>query len=391
MMPAGRTRLRRLLEQMRADPDTVEGVTAAARARSVLVGALPQQDVQRHIAALMAAVSAAYIDGVELSDNIHVADRLAEDRALQGIPLGALLEGFQAGRQYVMHQIFERTTRTGIEPDELFAGLMELDALANALQNRLVYVYRETELSLTRTTHAVRLQALRRLLHKGPAGTAAAVGLDPHRRYHCVIADVSAPREARQFEAALTTADGLCGMVDGYLCAVSGRLPEKDFDILLVAAPAVPASQLAGAYRLCQTALASARRRQLRGLQHLTSLALPLSVDTHPALGRMLAAEHLACLDRDDEFHRLLAKTALTYLEHGGRTDLVAGALHVHPNTVKHRLRRMAELTSFDPTPNGNGSLAHALRWWWALQSWLAPVADKLKLDGEAESLEHGG
>src|SRR5262245_36842707 len=137
-MPAGRTRLRRLLEQMRAEPDTVEGVTSAARAKSALVAALPQQDVQRHIAALMAAVSSAYIDGVELGDSIHVADRLAEDRALQGIPLASLLEGFQAGRHYVMTQIFERTAKTDIGPDEVFACLIELDALANEMQNRLV-------------------------------------------------------------------------------------------------------------------------------------------------------------------------------------------------------------------------------------------------------------
>jgi hypothetical protein len=368
--------LRRVLEQMRADPDTLEGVTAAARARSALVAALPPQDVQRHIAALLAAVSSAYIDGVELGESLYVADRLAEDRALQGIPLAALLEGFQAGRHYVMAQVFERTAGSTLAPTEVFGGLMELDCLANEIQNRLVHVYRETELSLTRTTHAVRLQALRALLHGGPVTSEA--GLSLRKRYHCTLADVSDPREARRFEAALTTAGGLCGMVDGYLCAISGWLPEGPFDILLVAAPAVPVTELAGAYRLCQTALVSARRRDFKGLRHLTSLALPLSVDTHPALGRMLAVEHLAGLDPSDEFHRLVARTALAYLEHGGRTDLVASNLHIHPNTVKHRLRRMAELTPFAPAPTGKNSLAHAMRWWWALQSWLSPVADEL-------------
>ncbi|MET0134503.1 MAG: helix-turn-helix domain-containing protein [Kibdelosporangium sp.] len=374
----GRSALRRLLEQMRADPGTLDGVTAAARAKSALVAALPPQDVQRHIAALLAAVSSAYIEGTELGDSVYVADRLAEDRALQGIPLGSLLEGFQAGRHYVMTQVFERSARTDLVAEDVFDGLIELDALANEIQNRLIHTYRETELSLTRTTHAVRLQALRTLLQGGPMSGVLEAGLDPHKRYHCTIADVSAPREARQFEAALTTADGLCGMVDGYLCAVSARLPEQRFSILLVSAPAVPATELAAAYRLCQTALTSARRRQLHGLQHLTALALSLSVDTHPALGRMLATEHLDGLDRADEFHRLLAETALSYLEHGGRTDLVAGALHVHPNTVKHRLRRLAELTAFNPAPNGKGSLAHAMSWWWALQSWLSPVAHEL-------------
>jgi len=366
--------LRKMLEQMRAEPDTVIGVTAAARANSALVAALPEHDVQRHVAALLAAVSSAFIDRVDLGESVQVADRLAEDRALQGIPLAALLEGFQAGRQWVMTQIFEQCST--VEPKEIFEGLMELDGLANQIQNRLVHVYRETELSLTRTTHAVRLQALRTLLQGGPVSVEA--GLDTRKRYHCVLADVSAPREARRFEAALTSADGLCGMVDGYLCAVSGRLPEERFEILLVATPAVPMSDLAGAYRLCQTALVSARRRNLTGLRHLTTLALPLSIDSHPALGRMLVAENLSGLDPEDEFHQLLARTALAYLEHGGRTDLVAGALHVHPNTVKHRLRRMAELTAFNPVPTGKNSLAHAMRWWWALQSWLSAIAHEL-------------
>jgi hypothetical protein len=369
--------LRRLLEQMRADPGTLDGVTEAARARSALVAALPAQDVQRHIASLLAAVSSAFIEDVDLGESVYVADRLAEDRALQGIPLTALLEGFQAGRQHVLHQVIARTAEQQLPMAEVLHGLLELDGYANEMQNRLIHVYRETELSLTRTTHAVRLQALRTLLHDGPASSITEAGLDPRKRYHCTIVDVSAPREARQFESALTTTDGICGMVDGYLCAVNPRLPQEKFDLLLVAAPAVPATELAGAYRLCQTALASARRRGMRGLRQLTSLALPLSVDSHPTLGQMLAAELLADLDPGDEFHRLLAETALGYLEHGGRTDLVAAALHVHPNTVKHRLRRLSELTSFDSAPAGGNTLAQGMRWWWALQSWLSPVGDQ--------------
>ncbi len=366
--------LRKVLEQMRADPDTLIGVTAAARASSALVAALPLQDVQQHVGGLLLAVSSAYIDRVDLGESATAADRLAEDRAVQGIPLAALLEGFQAGRQFVMTQIFERTD--GLEPKEVFEGLMEQDALANEIQNRLIHVYQETQLSLARTTHAVRLQALRALLQGGPVSGEA--GLDLRKKYHCTLVDVSAPKDARRFESALTTADGLCGMVDGYLCAVTTRIPEGPFEVLLVAAPAVPVGELAGSYRLCQTALVSARRRGLTGLMHLTGLALALSVDTHPALGRMLAAENLTGLDPADEFHQLLAQTALAYLEHGGRTDLVASALHVHPNTVKHRLRRMAELTSFNPVPTGRNSLAHAMRWWWALQSWLTPVTHEL-------------
>jgi DNA-binding PucR family transcriptional regulator len=181
---------------------------------------------------------------------------------------------------------------------------------------------------------------------------------------------VGDPREARRAEAALGSPDGVSCLVDGRLCAVTTRLP-AGAAMLVIAGPAVPPGELAEVYRLCRIALASARRRGLHGLRRLTALAMPVALDAHPKLGELLVREYLARLDAADEFHRLLAETALTYLDHGSRADHTAVALHVHPNTVKHRLRRLARLTSFDePAPPGE-TLAHALRWRWALRAWL--------------------
>jgi len=69
-----------------------------------------------------------------------------------------------------------------------------------------------------------------------------------------------------------------------------------------------------------------------------------------------------------------------------GRVGAVLGAaLHAAGHDVvaaagesDASLRRMAELTEFNPVPTGKNSLAHAMRWWWALQSWLSPVAHEL-------------
>jgi hypothetical protein len=44
----------------------------------------------------------------------------------------------------------------------------------------------------------------------------------------------------------------------------------------------------------------------------------------------------------------------------------------VHPNTVKHRLRRLADLTSFEVAGPPGDALTHAVRWWWSLRTWLA-------------------
>jgi PucR C-terminal helix-turn-helix domain len=363
--------LRRLMERMRADPGLLEAVVEAARAGSPPIAALPVQEVRRHIAALLAVVSAAFIDASGLSEeDARVADRLATDRALQGVPLTALLDGFQAARSYVLMRLLNAARSAGVSLDALIEEIMELDAYAHELQNRLIHAFRESELSLAHSAQAARVQALRDLLAGGPACSAADAGLDVRLRYHCLVADVGDPREARRAEAALSSPDGVSGLVDGRLCAVTTRLP-AGAAMLVIAGPAVPPGELAEVYRLCRSALASARRRGLHGLLRLTALAMPVALDAHPKLGELLVREYLTRLDPADEFHRLLAETALTYLDHGCRADHTAVALHVHPNTVKHRLRRLARLTSFDePAPPGE-TLAHALRWRWALRTWL--------------------
>jgi DNA-binding PucR family transcriptional regulator len=54
---------------------------------------------------------------------------------------------------------------------------------------------------------------------------------------------------------------------------------------------------------------------------------------------RTLAAEGTAVLD-----------TVATYLEVGGSLEATGRALFLHPNTVRYRLRKAADVCAFDPT-----------------------------------------
>src|SRR5690606_24286342 len=94
----------------------------------------------------------------------------------------------------------------------------------------------------------------------------------------------------------------------------------------------------------------------LAGLRALTGRALLTAAEGEPELGALLAAELPAGLDPGDPFHVELAETGLAYLDHGGRIEPTAAALHVHGNTVKYRIRRLQELTGrplLDPSPGG--------------------------------------
>lgn len=44
-----------------------------------------------------------------------------------------------------------------------------------------------------------------------------------------------------------------------------------------------------------------------------------------------------------------IAETLYAYLEHGGQVEACARELFVHPNTVRYRLRRVAQITQYDP------------------------------------------
>ncbi|WP_460369744.1 helix-turn-helix domain-containing protein, partial [Actinocorallia lasiicapitis] len=100
----------------------------------------------------------------------------------------------------------------------------------------------------------------------------------------------------------------------------------------------------------------------------LAELALPTVTSGEPALGALLADTLLPALDRADPFHRELARTVLAYLDEGGGVEAAAAVLHVHPNTVKYRVRRFRQLTG-DPLDRlGVAATAHR---WWALREFL--------------------
>jgi lambda repressor-like predicted transcriptional regulator len=91
-------------------------------------------------------------------------------------------------------------------------------------------------------------------------------------------------------------------------------------------------------------------------------LSLLLGADRR--LARDVAESALAPLDSETELSReRLGSTLDAWLRHRGRTEAVAKALHVHPQTVRYRLARLRELFgSRLDDPDGRFELELALR-----------------------------
>ncbi|WP_106402680.1 helix-turn-helix domain-containing protein [Actinocorallia populi] len=344
-----------LLGEDGPDPEVVETAVRAARARSPLVAALPEDEVRRHVRALVEAALAALAAGDPGLTDLRAAEALGAARARQGVPVAALLDGFQAGRSLLVRTVVDRGRARGIPADELLEAVTRIDAIATGLEHRMVHAHRIAELELAGTARDIQVQRLRGLLH----GELAEGG--PRR---VVVTGVSDPAAARRLEPVLAGPSGLAGMVDGRLAALVAAPPAVP-GLSGVVSPLVPPERIPAMYRLCARAL----RPDEPALRPLAELALPTALAAEPELGELLAGELLAGLDPADPFHRALAGTALAYLDHACRIDPAAAALHVHPNTVKYRLRRLQQLTgrSLDRLP-----VPQAAHCWWALRTFLS-------------------
>ncbi|MFI9818651.1 helix-turn-helix domain-containing protein [Saccharothrix variisporea] len=362
--------VRRVFREMATDGRVVEELVRVARRSAADVAALPEAETRRHVQVLLAA-ALDFFERAGEPDERHfaAAEALGADRAAQGISIDGLLRGVQAGRAEAMKIAIARGQEAGVRPEAILEAVLDMDRYTGALERHVVNGYHTAELELSRTTRDADTHLLRRLLLHGDTPTPGELrraGLTLGHRYHCLVSDVSDPGRARVLEQHLRAGGGVFGLVEGRLSGLAARLPTPVPGVLLIAAPAAPLDQVHDIHPLC---VAAARLATGDGLHPLTDLAGEIALHAQPVLADLLA-DTLTGLDHTDDFHRELVATALVHLDQGQRLGHAAAALHVHPNTVRYRLDRLAELTGrpWDDTPP---SVLAGLRRWWSLRVWL--------------------
>jgi sugar diacid utilization regulator len=162
---------------------------------------------------------------------------------------------------------------------------------------------------------------------------------DLSRRDPCLlIPDPDGPGRRRQLASALR----------GWLAAIPAAAAPRGTPLLAAVGPAVPLARAGGSLRWAGQGLALARRGLLPGgdgiawcEDHLPTLILLADTDLAAALSR----EALAPLRqlRPEQADRL-AQTLLAWLESADDANAAARRLHVHPQTIRYRLRQVSEL-----------------------------------------------
>lgn len=308
----------------------------------------------------------------------------AARRAEEGIPLDSVLTAYHLGAQVCADEL-----ATEAVPDDM-ADVVQIHRLAlrylQQITSAVASGYLDERQTMFGEEHAARHSLLTALLDGTPAEKAAAragirlpacylvvslaVGAHPDESRHGVDANIAARRKLRRLRvelehqarepvlSMLSTNGGIalipCATPPARLSGANWRRLEKIVSRTqkaagatvtagaAAAAPADVAAAVALTREVLDVALIFARQP---GLYRLDDVLLEYQL-TRPSEAR----EHLAALLAPLEDHPELLTTLRSYMDSDLSRQQTARLLHVHPNTVDNRLRRIVALTGLDAT-----------------------------------------
>ncbi|WP_433755462.1 PucR family transcriptional regulator [Nocardia sp. CA-135398] len=355
-------------------------------------GALPGRTLIRDLKPVVRICLGWLIDCV----NGHVpptsTDRLAIAAAgctRAGIPVDTVLHAVHEGCKVGLDLIFARTGPTDVVGVVTgTARVLELSKLVTAtvskayvLEHKAVAAEHHTAAhSLTSALLAGRLDSAAARECGVPIAEeysvlAVAIPAHPDESHPQLDGQVVARRKLRRLQAALAAIFGgqalsLLSVDGGTILVPSTVRTDTDLDDLvqrMSAATQVPLTvavvtarpdEVPTTARHAHELLDTVQQLELQpGVYRFTELALQYQL-TRPGIGRDALATRLTPLDE----HPGLLETLQIYIDTGLSRTRAARQLCVHPNTVDYRLRRIAQLTGFDPAePSGLWYLRSAL------------------------------
>jgi hypothetical protein len=298
---------------------------------------------------------------------LEQAAAIGRERAEQGLTVDAVLHAYRITVTAVWSRFGELARERGADVTSVLAFSETLWVWADAVMDTVGAAHREVELEQAREEQQRRdaflLALLTGTLDAGELRRdSATFGLDAERLF--------SPFRARGPGAvshhamvALTGEDGLVMTLDRDLAGIATRPPAALPGIVTGIGPAVRLEALPAAFAMASRALQTAVAFGQEGAFTLADLSIRPAIVADEVLGDAFAARYLEPLAGLGRLGAELEETLRTWFDQGMRVEETARALHVHPNTLRHRLRRFEETTGTtlrDPR--------HLVELWWALE-----------------------
>ena len=320
--------------------------------------------------------------GREIGREVYVNLGRTEMRA--GRSLDALLSAYRLGARVAWRRLAAAGEEAGLEPRTLYALAEAIFAYIDELSAESIEGFTREQAETAGEAQRRRRRLVGLLVQDPPAdrasveSAAADAGWPlPRKLAALAVEGDDADRVAARLGPDTVVAPARGAAPDPVICVLvadpdapgrRAQLTSALTDRRAALGPAVPWRDAALSFARGLATLRLARDgattpdgdELLHADDHL--MAILLGVDRR--LATDIAARALTPLESETELSReRLTETLRAWLRHRGRTEEVARALHVHPQTVRYRLSRLREL--FGDTledPDGRFELEVALR-----------------------------
>jgi PucR C-terminal helix-turn-helix domain len=300
---------------------------------------------------------------------LEQAAEIGRERAEQGLTVDAVLHAYRISVTAVWSRFGELARERGADVASVLAFSETLWLWADAVMDIVGSAHREVELEQAREEQQ-RRDAFVFALLSGTLDAAelrlqsATFGLDADRLYTPFRARaLGATSLPRRVAVALAGDDGLVTGVDRDFAGITAGAPVTLPRVVCGIGPASRLEALPAGFAAASRALQTAVAFGQDGTVSLADLSIRPAILADEALGDAFAARYLEPLAGMGRLGAELETTLRTWFDLEMRVDETAKALHIHPNTLRHRLRRFEEATGAtlrDPRD--------LVELWWALE-----------------------
>ena len=296
-------------------------------------------------------------------DELEGAAAVGRERAEQGLTVDAVLHAYRISISAVWSRFGELARERGTNVTSVLAFSETLWLWGDAVMEVVGQAHREVELQLAREEQQRRDAFVLAVLLGTIDATelsreSAGYGLDPEREYVAFRArtlDGGGP--PRRLTAVLTTA------LDRDLVGLSSESAPVVPGVVVGVGPPARLAALPGAFAQASRALQTALAFGQEGTFSLADLSIRPAILSDEALGAAFTDRHLEPLAALGRLGTELEDTLRVFFEQDMRIEETAKALHVHPNTLRHRLRRFEEVTG-----TSLRRPVDLIELWWALE-----------------------
>ncbi|MHB8692275.1 MAG: PucR family transcriptional regulator, partial [Solirubrobacteraceae bacterium] len=220
----------------------------------------------------------------------------------------------------------------------------------------LASAHRRVELARARSDEQLRARFIGGVISGGVrwdrlAEEARAVRLDPDAECVIVRARSSEAYPPGSIERTLLPAawsPGVATLLEDDVVAVLPAVAVDDaasWPFPAGVGPAAPLGAGERSFRLATRLLEAGLALSLSGPCRITDVGLRLAVLGEPDLTAVLRGRYIDRVLAEGDFGTELLASLTRYLEHEQNVDAAAATLHVHPNTLRHRLARYEQIT----------------------------------------------